>query len=49
VNVSRETVRQAPEYTEDALLTRDYESRLYHHYDRLGYWVDEPAAQEHSR
>ena len=49
VNVSRETVRQAPEYTEDALLTRDYESSLYHHYDRLGYWVDEPAAQEHSR
>lgn len=48
VNLSRETVRQAPEYTEAALLTRDYETKLHHHYDRQGYWVDEPAAKEHS-
>jgi len=49
VNLSRETIKQAPEYSEDALLTRDYEAGLYRHYDRPGYWVDEPVAKEHSR
>jgi hypothetical protein len=46
VNVLRETIRQAPEYTEESLLTRDYETRLHGHYNRQGYWVDEPAVKE---
>ncbi|HSO61090.1 MAG TPA: PRC-barrel domain-containing protein, partial [Desulfobacterales bacterium] len=29
VNLSRETIRQSPEYTEESLLTRDYESGLH--------------------
>jgi uncharacterized protein YrrD len=49
VSLSRETIRQSPEYTEDSLLTRDYEIQLHRHYDRLGYWVDESAAKEQSR
>jgi hypothetical protein len=48
VNLSRENIKQSPEYTEESLLTRDYESGLHRHYNRQGYWVDEPAAKEHS-
>jgi len=49
VNQSRETIKQSPEYTEESLLTRDYETGLHRHYKRQGYWVDEPAAEAHSR
>lgn len=49
VNLSRETIKQSPEYTEESLLTRDYETGLHRHYNRQGYWVDEPAAKKHSR
>ena len=48
VNLSREAVKQAPEYTEKSLLTRDYEIGLHQHYNRQGYWVDELAAHESS-
>jgi uncharacterized protein YrrD len=46
VNLSRETIRQSPEYTDESLLTRDYETRLHQHYNRHGYWVDEPAEND---
>ena len=49
VNLSRDAIKQAPEYTEESLLTRDYESGLHRHYNRQGYWNDELAAREHSR
>jgi uncharacterized protein YrrD len=49
VNVLRETVKQAPEYTDEFLLTRDYEADLHQHYNRQGYWVDESAGKEPSR
>jgi uncharacterized protein YrrD len=45
VNLSRETIKQSPEYTDESLLTRDYETILHGHYNRQGYWVDEPAAK----
>jgi hypothetical protein len=48
VNLSRETIKQSPEYTEESLLTRDYEDALHRHYNRQGYWVDEPIAKQHS-
>lgn len=38
INLSREAIRQSPEYTEESLLTRDYEIRLHGHYNRDGYW-----------
>jgi uncharacterized protein YrrD len=44
VNLSRETIKESPEYTEESLLTRDYEIGLHGHYNRKGYWVDELAA-----
>ena len=43
VNLRRETIQQSPEYTEESLLTRNYEIGLHQHYDRKGYWVDELA------
>jgi len=43
VGLSRETIKDAPEYTEEVLLTREYESSLYGHYHREGYWGDEVA------
>jgi hypothetical protein len=44
VNLGRETIKESPEYTDVALLTRDYEIALHDHYNRKGYWVDELAA-----
>ena len=41
-NLTRETLKQSPEYTEESLLTRDYEAALHRHYERPGYWADEP-------
>ena len=42
-NVPRETIENAPEYIRDSMVTRDYETQLHGHYNRQGYWVDEPA------
>ena len=44
VNLDRETIKLSPEYTEESLLTRDYEIGLHRHYHRKGYWVDELVA-----
>jgi hypothetical protein len=49
VNLSRETIKQSPEYKDSLLLNRDYESGLHLHYNRQGYWVDEAAPKKHSR
>ncbi len=40
VNLSLEEVKHAPEYSEEALLTRDYEIELHRHYDLKDYWSD---------
>jgi uncharacterized protein YrrD len=45
VNLTRETIKQSPEYTELSLPTRDYEAKLHRHYNRQGYWVDELTAK----
>ena len=34
VNLSRETIKHSPEYMEESLLTRDYETGLHLHYNR---------------
>jgi hypothetical protein len=43
IGLSRETIKAAPEYTDESLLTRDYETGLYGHDNRQGYWVEEVA------
>ena len=32
-------IKQSPEYTDDAILDRDYETRLHEHYNQKGYWI----------
>jgi len=46
VNLSRETIKLAPEYTEASLPTREYETGLHQHYRRQGYWVDELVVKD---
>src|ERR1019366_3718260 len=41
VNLLREHIKQSPEYTEESLITRDYETHLHRYYKRQGYWVEE--------
>ncbi len=43
VNLSREAIRQAPEYTDWSILTREFEDGLYKHYERKRYWDDKPS------
>ena len=38
VNIQSEDIKQSPEYTEESILNRDYEIRLFEHYNRRGYW-----------
>ena len=40
INLSREAIKQSPEYTDKSLLTRNYEIGLHGHYNRKGYWVN---------
>lgn len=46
VNILREPFKNLPEYTMDAMLTREYESRLYQSCNRQVYWVDEPSSKK---
>jgi uncharacterized protein YrrD len=48
VNLSREAIKQSPEYNEESLLTREYETELHRHYNRQGYWSNETISKEHS-
>ena len=48
VNLSRDAIKKSPEYSEESLLTRDYETRLHGHYNRKGYWIEEAAAKVQS-
>jgi uncharacterized protein YrrD len=47
VNLPRETIKQSPEYGEQSLITRDYETGLHRHYNQQGYWVEEQAPKKH--
>lgn len=49
VSLSRRAIEQAPEYNDDEMLSRDYESRLYQYYDMEGYWKEEPVSGEYRR
>jgi hypothetical protein len=42
VTVTREAIQSAPAYTENMPVTREYESLLYLHYDRIPYWLEQP-------
>jgi hypothetical protein len=40
VNLSRDAIKHSTEYTDESLLTREYEFDLHQHYQRQGYWDD---------
>jgi hypothetical protein len=43
VALSREAIKDGPEYIESRPITREYENRLYFHYGRPPYWLHEGA------
>jgi len=47
VNLSRESVKRSPEYSETSLPNRDYETTLHRHYNREGYWDGELVSKRH--
>jgi uncharacterized protein YrrD len=42
INISSDLIQQSPEYMDESLLTRDYETILHIHYKRHGYWEETP-------
>ena len=42
VDLPRSQVRRPPAYSANTPLTRDDEIRLHRHYQRTGYWDDDP-------
>jgi len=46
VNLSRKDIMQSPEYSEEELLTRDYETQLHRHYNRNVYWRLDPSERQ---
>lgn len=49
INLTRETIKNSPEFDEDEGITREYESRLFDHYRRKHYWVEEPVGSGYTR
>ena len=49
IHLSREAIKQSPEFTDESALTRDYEDALHRHYNRRGYWTDEAEARAQFR
>jgi len=45
VNLTREAIKQGPEYTDQTLITRDHETKLHRHHQREGYWAEEPSVR----
>lgn len=43
IDLPRETIKLSPEYTDGALLSRDYETELHRHYKHQGYWDEKPT------
>jgi hypothetical protein len=39
VNLTRELIQSGPEYFEAAPITREFEDRLYLHYEKQAYWA----------
>jgi len=43
IDLSKNMIKECPEYTKMYLVTRDFEDGLHRHYKRPGYWVDESS------
>jgi hypothetical protein len=52
VHLSRETIKNGPEYFESMPITREYENRLYSYYGRPAYWLqqsEQPSSRKASK
>jgi uncharacterized protein YrrD len=49
VSLPREVIKNAPEFSKDQLITREYEAELHRHYQREAYWGKEEAGMAHAR
>jgi hypothetical protein len=47
VNLSMQSVKDAPEYSDTSEITQSYEAGLYSHYNREGYWVSEKSTKNY--
>jgi hypothetical protein len=47
VKLSREKIKESPEYSPELLLTREFEEKMHKHYKMPGYWLDEKEAEKH--
>ena len=43
LRLKRETIQNSPKYSENLLISRDYEAKLHRHYDLEEYWQEELA------
>lgn len=43
VKLTRDAIKQAPEYSDVSSLNREYETKLYNHYGQEGYWISGQA------
>ena len=43
VNLSKELIKESPEYKEEVDISRDYETILHTHYHKTGYWLEEKS------
>lgn len=45
INLTRDAIRQGPEYSEKELITREYEENLHAIHGREGYWADQRTSR----
>lgn len=48
INLTKEAIKQSPEYSEESELTRDYESSLFGYYKKTPYWAPEPQTHDYT-
>ncbi|MBN2852927.1 MAG: PRC-barrel domain-containing protein [Clostridia bacterium] len=41
VKLDKSAIKQSPDYTEDTMITRNYEEGLHLHYNKKGYWIED--------
>ncbi|MBN2852926.1 MAG: PRC-barrel domain-containing protein [Clostridia bacterium] len=47
VHLDKSVIKQSPDYTEDSMITRDYEAGLHLHYNKDGYWTESDKPKSH--
>jgi hypothetical protein len=48
INLTKENIKQSPEYTHESELTRDYETSLFGYYKKTPYWSAEPQTHDYT-